>query len=905
MPSNHLLPLIQETVQTFSLHYQKAMQAVLNKHGFQGGDWLRGFFAFGLDPQPLTTDLVQTLLPFNSTDNNREALLATSNRGLLEQVAENSFRLSEAGRKGMLAFYQAAGLAVARVQPIAESDMKRLASLLLQVVTATETAVTPKTRFLMSRNSDPGSDAALPVRIDQYLTDFTNYRNDAVRASWMSLGVSGAAWEAMGYVFQNGEQTAVAISEQFSQRRGHTMEAYTAALDSLVAQGWLALDGDSYTITDKGQAVRDEAEKTADRTFYAGWDTLNSDEQTELASLLQQLHDGLREEGMKNIWQLANGALGAAAPLYVHKTNPIMAEVGFNKPAYFFVTWQGLGLDPLPLSATNFAKRFPYIAPHVHEERFQNMLADGFLTAGEQVGDYYLTPAARDAYTAVDSTFIEELSQIEILSENGLNQLLELIGGIAERSATQEDKTDKWSIQAMRRMHRSETSSPQAKLDEYLDDLNAFRDDAHLAACRLLAPGLSGQAWEAFTFLWRDGLNTGEALQERLGFRGHDAAAFTAALRELVAQKWATENSGTFALTEAGQNVRKAIEQETNQIFFAPWATLSNPQLGQLLRRLLQLQRNLQTLVGDKIANERKEVWPEVIAVAGALFQIAGQRTQAVRGELGLNRPFATLALLTASTNKKELITTNHLQQRFPYIHPETLSGFLRTFVETGEFEVGQNGVTDAYYLTENGRRAIQKHLDSFWGEVATLQPMLETDIARLADLFDRLVDNIAQATEPAKPGFEAMVGMTVPDNAAPLVRIDRALDCLGAFRDDAHVATFHIEGHAWEALSDIWQQAANTVEAIAERRQNRGYETADYAQALFKLVKRGWLQEEDGVYSLTEAGQTVREDAERLTDRYFYRPWAVLNLDEVQEMRDLLSQLEAGLKELAEPVAA
>jgi hypothetical protein len=149
------------------------------------------------------------------------------------------------------------------------------------------------------------------------------------------------------------------------------------------------------------------------------------------------------------------------------------------------------------------------------------------------------------------------------------------------------------------------------------------------------------------------------------------------------------------------------------------------------------------------------------------------------------------------------------------------------------------------------------------------------------------------------------MQWLKIPEDATALIRIDHAIDNLSAFRDDAHLATFRANGFVWEALTDVWQGAANTADAIAERHSNRGYYSADYAQALSELVNRGWLSETDGVYALTEAGQAVRDEAETLTDRYFYAAWGVLNLDEVQELRDLLPKLEAGLKELAEPVAA
>jgi len=286
----------------------------------------------------------------------------------------------------------------------------------------------------------------------------------------------------------------------------------------------------------------------------------------------------------------------------VDKTRAAMNEVGLNKPAYFITLWQGLGMEPYLVSVTNFQRRAPYVTVQALEERFENMAVDGFLIATDSSGEYRVTPAGREACLAVDNIFTAELSQIEVLSENSLRQLVESLGRIVERSAAQEDETDKWNINNSRHLHRGDEVANQVKLDEYLDDLNAFRDDAHLAAYALNAPGLSGQALEAYTFLWRDGLNTAAALQERLASRGHNEATFAAALRELVAQGWAVEEDDVFTLMEVGRTVREAVEQKTDDIFFAAWAELSNGQLAQMLNRLLRLRQNLQILAEPVVA---------------------------------------------------------------------------------------------------------------------------------------------------------------------------------------------------------------------------------------------------------------------------------------------------------------
>ena len=52
------------------------------------------------------------------------------------------------------------------------------------------------------------------------------------------------------------------------------------------------------------------------------------------------------------------------------------------------------------------------------------------------------------------------------------------------------------------------------RLDQYLSDLAAYRDDAHLAAWQPYE--ISGQAWEAFTLLWRGAATTLDELCEKL-----------------------------------------------------------------------------------------------------------------------------------------------------------------------------------------------------------------------------------------------------------------------------------------------------------------------------------------------------------------------------------------------------
>ncbi len=75
--------------------------------------------------------------------------------------------------------------------------------------------------------------------------------------------------------------------------RGHSRAAYAAALSDLVDRGWLAEDGDGYLLTEAGLALREEAEATTDRYFYAPWTCLDAAEMEELRALLMRLRQSL------------------------------------------------------------------------------------------------------------------------------------------------------------------------------------------------------------------------------------------------------------------------------------------------------------------------------------------------------------------------------------------------------------------------------------------------------------------------------------------------------------------------------------------------------------------------------------------------------------------------------------
>ena len=116
-------------------------------------------------------------------------------------------------------------------------------------------------------------------------------------------------------------------------------------------------------------------------------------------------------------------------------------------------------------------------------------------------------------------------------------------------------------------------------------DLLGFRDDVHIAAWQPY--GVSGQVWEAFTYVWRGEAGTAAELAETLPYRNYNEAAYVAALEELVSLGWIAEAEGKYIATEEGKVLRQQAEDATDRYFDAAWSGVSEAEVEEV-RGLLE-----------------------------------------------------------------------------------------------------------------------------------------------------------------------------------------------------------------------------------------------------------------------------------------------------------------------------
>lgn len=246
-----------------------------------------------------------------------------------------------------------------------------------------------------------------------------------------------------------------------------------------------------------------------------------------------------------------------------------------------------------------------------------------------------------------------------------------------------------------------------------------------------------------------------------------------------------------------------------------------------------------------------------------------------------------------------ETISSAQWMRIFPYGIPQTITGRLASATEGGYLVADGDGFRSA----EKGKAAAHQGLQAFTDGIAHLHPLPPNDLQRLVDYLVRLSDASFAAPEPP-PKFclthYKNYKSTFDDNA-PLIRLFfHYFKELDFYRMDSHMAAWrshNLEGNRWEVFSEVWGGKNNTLNKIFDELSFRGITREEYASILQELVERRWVQQDRETYQLTAEGKRIREDAEALTDKYFFAAWSCLNESELEELSRLASQLRDGLK--------
>jgi len=247
----------------------------------------------------------------------------------------------------------------------------------------------------------------------------------------------------------------------------------------------------------------------------------------------------------------------------------------------------GYAFDPHNLSLEGFIERGPYTNPANFAEQMEASVERGWLiNVGK--GKYQLSEKGNRFAKEFFGLWDDWFGGLPALSESETAQVAELLAKLVTTAYQLPKPTQKPTLEIGIRLKPEDDAPAMLRVRRHITDLAYFRDDAHIAAWRPF--GVSGIVWETLTFLWHEEATTSEEMVEKVGeYRHYDADDYTAAFEELVARGWATSENGKYSISETGKKIRQEAEDVTNQLFYAPFRSLTEEETEELNRLLEEL----------------------------------------------------------------------------------------------------------------------------------------------------------------------------------------------------------------------------------------------------------------------------------------------------------------------------
>lgn len=290
--------------------------------------------------------------------------------------------------------------------------------------------------------------------------------------------------------------------------------------------------------------------------------------------------------------------------------------------------------------------------------------------------------------------------------------------------------------------------------------------------------------------------------------------------------------------------------------------------------------------------------WPLIYSTIGEFWKLTEPQIEesAIRYDIPLELYFYSELGL-------EIFSITNFQKRDPFSNPEQFEKLFVRLLVKGWIAALPDG---SYQVTQRARDAARQIIQAGDEHLTTFEPLLDMDLKKLAMLLGRVVTASAEAAEPPERWAILKRFRVADQDSAWLPQIREYMMDLFAYRDDSHLSAsrphFGRAGIVWSVLGSIWNGDAVTPEQMGETMAFRGYEVDDYEIAIQAAIEIGWVESADVPFAfrLTSAGRELREQAEQLTNEYFYRPWSVFDQNELGELYNLLTQLRDQLRDLS-----
>ena len=250
-----------------------------------------------------------------------------------------------------------------------------------------------------------------------------------------------------------------------------------------------------------------------------------------------------------------------------------------------------------------------------------------------------------------------------------------------------------------------------------------------------------------------------------------------------------------------------------------------------------------------------------------------------------------------------EYFSTEDFQKRDPFSNPEQFEKLFAHLFFKGWIEAPMKD--GRYQVTEKAREGARQIIQAGDEYLSSFESLIDVNLRKLVILLKQIATANNDASPPPQK-WAILKRFRVADNDSPwLAQIREYLMDLFAYRDDSHLSASHPHfgqaGIIWSVLGSVWSGNAVSAGQMTESMAFRGYDVDDYEVAIQAAVQIEWLENAgiSGAFRPTPKGRELREQAEELTNEYFFRPWSVMKPYELEELHNLLTKLRDQLHEL------
>ena len=294
----------------------------------------------------------------------------------------------------------------------------------------------------------------------------------------------------------------------------------------------------------------------------------------------------MRDE--RKTWELMGETSASIFPLARTITGPLFEE-HFTEQRFYPITFTAAQLVPKSISANLLNRRNPYANPAATETLLADTAKAGYLEPDVK-GNYVASEKGIHAIQAVHEAFYSHVNKINRFPADKLKELAGLLGKLVTACTKADFPDGTLRLDISHNGHPAVEPASLAKIDQHLDDMNAFRDDAHVSTWAPI--DVDGHTWEVLTLVWNGEANTVEKLVERLPYRTYLAEDYTATLNALTERGWIEPGDDGYQVTAQGKQIRDNAESQTDANYFGPWGALTDDEisrLGELLQELKEI----------------------------------------------------------------------------------------------------------------------------------------------------------------------------------------------------------------------------------------------------------------------------------------------------------------------------